>query len=134
MRSSLIMLASGLMLVLVSQASAQTDNPPFFSSASVGYEAQVTTGFSGVAMDAHVTVSSDRKYATIGGQFTNSGPPVLTPFQTTTPAGNGTVGSTTSTPATAAPAGAALGRPAGTVSSPSVLDKPGITLVARLEP
>jgi hypothetical protein len=108
-------------------------NPPFFNSAATAYEAQIATGDNGVLLSAKPIVSANLKYVTVGTQATNTGLATLTPFNLVIPA-NGTVGATASTPSAATPTGGTapgvvVGQPA---HAPSILDKPGMTLIAPL--
>jgi hypothetical protein len=102
---------------------AQTfDSAPFFNSAAVGYEATISTAFSGAALSAHTTVSADRKYVTVGAQASIMGQPNFTPFTIAVPVGGGFVGSP------------AAGAPPATTMGASILDRPGMTLLAPLRP
>ena len=109
--------------VLAAGALAQVvPNPPFISANGTAYDAQILTGFNAVQLAVKARTTSDNKYATIGAQASNSGPVNSTPFSLGVPAGGGVVGSNS---------GPALGgvAPVG----PSILDKPGMVLVAPVQ-
>jgi hypothetical protein len=97
-------------------------DPPFFSAGATAYEAQISTAEVGTPLSARVTVSADRKYANMGAQASNLGAVNFTPFAITMPAGGGFVGSGS---------GSTIGSPA---AGTSILDRPGMTLVAPAQP
>jgi hypothetical protein len=135
-RGLLIVSASlgAAMLLAGGWAIAQTaTDTPFFSATPTAYEAQISTGDSGVLLSVKPIVSANLKYVTVGTQATSTGLATLTPFNLVIPA-NGTVGSTSSTSAGAAPA-SGRGAPAAAPEPahvPTILDKPGMTLIAPL--
>jgi hypothetical protein len=116
-------------------AIAQTaSTTPFFSATPTAYEAQIATGDSGVLLNVKPIVSANLKYVTVGTQATSTGLATLTPFNLVIPA-NGTVGATSSS--TPGGAAASSGRGAAAAAPepahvPTILDKPGMTLIARL--
>jgi hypothetical protein len=112
-----------------SVAAAQ-DSPPFFGGGAVAFDVQVSSFDAGPIVNAHVAVSSNRKYVTIGEQASDSKLLALSSFnfQSAGPTG-GFVGMPTPVPA----AMAAAKSPA-TPARPSILDKPGMTLISPLVP
>jgi hypothetical protein len=111
----------GLIIGLAASAAiAQIgDTPPFFSAGATGYEAVISTTVSGSVLGASVSVSADHKYATIGAQSTLAGAPNFTPFSISTPTATGFVGGAGASSSSAAP---------------TVLDRPGMTLITPLQP
>ena len=117
------LLSIAVLLGLALAASAQTA-PPFFSAGVTGYEATVSSALNGTVIAPTVTVSPDRKYVGIGMRAQLSGDPTVSPFTITAPAGSGFVGAS---PASATPT------PIAAQAGPAtVLDTPGMTLVAPL--
>jgi len=121
-----ILLAGGWALA---QTAATT---PFFSATPTAYEAQVSTGDSGELLNVKPIVSANLKYVTVGTQATSTGLATLTPFNLVIPA-NGTVGSTSNTPGgSAASSGSGAATAPEPAHVPTILDKPGMTLIAPL--
>jgi hypothetical protein len=116
---------------LSSPARAQV---PFFTAGATAYSAQVST-ISGstdtttITPNFNTTLSADHKYVTMGAQAVNSGLPVVQSFNLTIPVGGTFVGMP-ATPTGGVPAAGST-TPSATAAI-SVLDKPGMTLVARL--
>jgi type II secretory pathway component GspD/PulD (secretin) len=71
--------------------------PTVGAGGSVGFTATVNTGQSGISLQVTPTVSADRKYVNLTLTPTLSLPPVITPFNLTTPASNTTTTSGTGT-------------------------------------
>jgi hypothetical protein len=107
-----------LMVLLTLPASAAWGQVPFYSSGATGYEAVISSTFSGPALGVTATVSPDHKYATLGMQATLAGTPSFTPFSITTPVAAGFVGS----------------GGGSTPSAAGILDRPGMTLILPLQP
>jgi hypothetical protein len=96
--------------------------PPFFSGSATAFEPEVATAIGGSLLNARVSVSNDMKYVTVGAQPSFLGAPQLRSFSFAV-AGSGLVGSD---PTSSGAAGGA--------ASTSILDRPGMTLVAPLTP
>jgi hypothetical protein len=113
---------------------------PFFNAGATAYSAQVSTISGGadtttITPNFNTTLSADHKYVTMGAQAINSGLPVIQSFNLTSPTGGTFVGTPAApaTPAATATGGAtAPGASASSTAVMSVLDKPGMTLVAPL--
>jgi hypothetical protein len=118
MRSSAAILA---VLVLAAGTFAQFDpNPPFISAAPTAYDAQIATAITGIGLMAK-RAPSNNKYVTVGPDSVSvagaNNLPIIMPM------GGTYVGNS-------ADAGAGLGSVAP--PGPSVLDKPGMTLILAL--
>jgi type II secretory pathway component GspD/PulD (secretin) len=93
--------------------------PVVGSGGSVGYTATTSTGSSGISLSVTPIVSADRKYVTLTITTTLALPPVLTPFNLTTPASQSTSVSGTSTVITNGGAGNAVTETIELISQPT---------------
>src|SRR4051794_419656 len=120
---SLVTLAT----VAPQRCTAQT-TPAFFSPAAVvGFDPQIDTVFTGQLITQQAVVSHDRKYVTINTQATSSRLLALQPFAFQNPPTMGFVGSGGA--ARTNPAAAAAGAGRQNLRQPSILDRPGMTLL-----
>ena len=112
-------------------AGKDVGSTPFFSAQGTAFDPQVNFIDSGAVLSAHVNVSADRKYVTIGSHASNQQLLALTPF---TAVGGPTAGGFVGIPAPA-PAKAVAGAkptPPTPATPPSVLERTGMTLIAPL--
>jgi hypothetical protein len=136
-----------LMVCLMSARSASAQAPPFFGRGATIFDPEIGVVQSGVLNDVQATVSGDRKYVTMTMRATNAQLLALREF--TFQVGNGAPqGFVGGAGGGAAAAGAGTGANAGGVAAgatavaargaarsagrPSVLDRPGMTLLGRV--
>src|SRR5690242_7418983 len=84
----LVVFAGIFVLCLAHAARAQS----FFGGGAVAFDPEISTAQSGALLDAQVVVSYDRKYVTIGAQFSESRLLALRDFPVVGPATQGFVG------------------------------------------
>jgi len=131
-------------LMFAQSASAQA--PPFFGRGATIFDPEIGVVQSGVLNDVQATVSGDRKYVTMTMRATNAQLLALREFtfQVGNGAPQGFVGGAGGGAAAGAGAGANAGGGAAgatavaargatrSVARPSVLDRPGMTLLGRV--
>jgi hypothetical protein len=140
------------LVCLVSARPAAAQAPPFFGRGATIFDPEIGVVQSGVLNDVQATVSADRKYVTITTRATNAQLLALREFtfQVGNGAPQGFVGGAGGGAAAAGAqangnqssgnsAGGAAGATAGAarsaargVARPSVLDRPGMTLLGRV--
>ena len=134
-----------IVVCLMSARSASAQAPPFFGRGATIFDPEIGVVQSGVLNDVQATVSGDRKYVTMTMRATNAQLLALREFtfQVGNGAPQGFVGGAGGGAAAGAGAGANAGGGAAgatavaargatrSVARPSVLDRPGMTLLGR---
>jgi len=110
-----------LLLASVAWGQAAT-GVPFLSDKATVYDRQVSTAYTGMALAAK-RAPSNNKYVTMGANVSTGGQVAIMPMAM--PLGGGYVG-------IAVPATAGFGNAAS--AGNSILDQPGMTLIAPLQP
>ena len=129
MRTSTLVVLGVLMLA----ATCGAQSVPFYSGEATVFEPEVATAISGPILGATAITGADPRYVTLGVQTGVIGPPQLTPFSFAV-SGNGFVGNGPSAGANSGNSQIVFGSPppSAAPAAPTILDRPGMTLVSPL--